>query len=61
MILAEDLKRLIGRWPFLVNEIVNALLVGYQFVFSLIGGYGLLEKQVRLINSQAQPATVRCY
>ena len=45
MILAEDLKWLIGRWPSLVNEIVNALLVGYQFVFSLIGGYGLLKNK----------------
>jgi hypothetical protein len=31
VILAEDLKRLVGRRAPLVNEIVNALLPGYQF------------------------------
>jgi hypothetical protein len=31
MILAEDLKWLTDRWFSLVNEIVNALLAGYQF------------------------------
>ena len=31
MILAEDLKWLTDRWLSLVNEIVNALLAGYQF------------------------------
>ena len=31
MILAEDLKWLIGRRHSLVNEIVNTLLAGYQF------------------------------
>ena len=32
MILAEDLERLVGRWASLVNEIVDALLPGYQFL-----------------------------
>ena len=31
MILAEDLERLVVRRASLVNEIVNALLAGYQF------------------------------
>ena len=39
MILAEDLKWLIDRWPSLVNEIVNALLAGYQFRSLSMGGY----------------------
>ena len=32
MILAEDLERLVVRRAFLVNEIVDALLPGYQFL-----------------------------
>ena len=35
MILAEDLERLVVRRASLVNEIVDALLPGYQF-FSLL-------------------------
>ena len=31
MILAEDLERLVVRRASLMNEIVNALLAGYQF------------------------------
>jgi hypothetical protein len=39
MILAEDLKWLTDRWLSLVNEIVNALRAGHQFVLSPIGRY----------------------
>ena len=35
VILAKDLERLVNWWAPLVNEIVNALLPGYQF-FSLL-------------------------
>ena len=41
MVLAEDLERLVVRRASLVNEIVDALLPGYQFFPLLKAGLGL--------------------
>ena len=56
MVLAEDLERRVVRRASLVNEIVDALLPGYQFFPLLKAGLGLCRNSVKF--SSAEPAAL---